>query len=32
MNQISFADAEHASKRRLTRREVFLQEMEQVIP
>lgn len=32
MSQISFADAEHASKKKLTRREVFLQEMEQVIP
>lgn len=32
MNQISFADAEHASKKRLARREIFLQEMEQIIP
>jgi len=32
MSQISFADAEHASKKRLTRREIFLAEMEQVVP
>ena len=29
---MSFADAEHAGKRKKTRREVFLQEMEQVVP
>jgi transposase, IS5 family len=32
MAQISFADAEYAGKRKKTRREVFLQEMEQVVP
>jgi IS5 family transposase len=32
MNQISFADAEFAGKRKKTRREVFLAEMEQVVP
>jgi transposase, IS5 family len=32
MSQISFADAEYAGKRRKTRREVFLEEMEQVVP
>ena len=32
MNQISFADAEHAGKRKKTRREVFLDEMELVVP
>ena len=32
MNQISFADAEYAGKRKQTRREVFLQEMELVVP
>ena len=32
MSQISFADAEHAGKRKRTRREVFLGEMEQVVP
>jgi transposase, IS5 family len=32
MSQISFADAEYAGKRKKTRREVFLQEMEQVVP
>ena len=32
MNQISFADAEHAGKRKKTRREVFLEEMELVVP
>jgi IS5 family transposase len=32
MNQISFAEAEHASKKKLTRREIFLNDMEQVIP
>jgi IS5 family transposase len=32
MNPISFADAEHAGKRKKTRREVFLAEMELVVP
>jgi IS5 family transposase len=32
MKQISFADAEYAGKRKKTRREVFLDEMEQVMP
>ena len=32
MTQISFADAEHASKKKHTRREIFLQEMDVVIP
>jgi transposase, IS5 family len=32
MSQISFADAEHAGKKKKTRREVFLAEMEQVVP
>lgn len=32
MNQISFADAEQAGKRKKTRREVFLAEMELVVP
>jgi IS5 family transposase len=32
MSQISFADAEYAGKRKKTRREVFLDEMEQVVP
>lgn len=32
MSQISFAEAEYASKRKKTRREVFLEEMEQVVP
>jgi len=31
MSQISFSDAGYASKRK-TRREVFLDEMEQVVP
>ena len=31
MIQISFADAEYAGKKK-TRREVFLEEMEQVVP
>ena len=30
--RISFADAEHVGKRMKTRREVFLEEMEQVVP
>ena len=32
MKQISFADAEYAGKRKKTRREVFLDEMEQPVP
>ena len=32
MGQISFADAEYAGKRKKTRREVFLEEMELVVP
>jgi len=32
MSQISFADAEYAGKRKKTRRDVFLEEMEQVVP
>ena len=32
MSQISFADAEYAGKRKKTRREVFLAEMEVVVP
>lgn len=32
MSQISFSDAEHAIKKKKTRREVFLDEMEQVVP
>jgi len=32
MGQISFSDAEYAGKRKKTRREVFLEEMEQVVP
>ncbi len=32
MSQISFAEAEQASKKNLTRREIFLQDMDQVIP
>ncbi|MFO1215250.1 MAG: IS5 family transposase [Burkholderiaceae bacterium] len=32
MSQISFSDAEYAGKRKRTRREVFLEEMEQVVP
>ena len=31
MSQISFADAEYAGKRKKTRREVFLEEMELVV-
>ena len=30
--QLSFGDAEHTGKRKKTRREVFLTEMEQVVP
>ena len=32
MSQLSFSDAEYAGKRKKTRREVFLAEMEQVVP
>lgn len=32
MSQISFADAEYAGERKKTRREVFLEEMELVVP
>lgn len=32
VGQISFADAEYAGKRKKTRREVFLGEMELVVP
>lgn len=32
MSQISFADAEYAGKRKKTRREVFLEEMDLVVP
>jgi IS5 family transposase len=32
MRQISFASAEHEGKKRVTRREKFLGEMEQVVP
>ena len=32
MSQISSSDAEYAGKRKKTRREVFLDEMEQVVP
>lgn len=32
MSQIRFADAEFAGKRKKTRREVFLEKMEQVVP
>ncbi len=32
MSQISFADAEYADKRKKTRREIFLDEMELVVP
>jgi IS5 family transposase len=32
MNQMSFSDAEYAGKRKQTRREIFLAEMEQVVP
>ena len=32
MGQISFSDAEYAGKRKKTRREVFLDEMEVVVP
>ena len=32
MSQLSFSDAEYAGKRKKTQREVFLDEMEQVVP
>lgn len=32
MTQLSFSDAEHAGKRKQTRREVFLAQMEQLVP
>ena len=32
MDQISFSDAEHAGKRKKTRLEIFLEEMELVVP
>jgi transposase, IS5 family len=32
MGQISFAEADYAGKRKKTRREVFLEEMELVVP
>lgn len=32
MSQLSFGDAEYAGKRKQTRREIFLAEMEQVVP
>ena len=32
MSQMSFSDVEHAGKRKKTRRELFLEEMDQVIP
>ena len=32
MDQLSFAEAEYAAKRKKTRREVFLEEMELVVP
>ena len=32
MSQMTFGDAEYAGKRKRTRREVFLEEMEQVVP
>jgi IS5 family transposase len=32
MSHMSFGDAEHAGKRKKTRRELFLEEMEQIIP
>lgn len=31
MSQLSFSDAKYAGKRKKTRREVFLEEMEQVV-
>ena len=32
MTQLTFSDAEYAGKRKQTRREVFLAEMDQVVP
>ena len=32
MKQLTFGDAEYTSKRKKTRREVFLAEMEQIVP
>lgn len=32
MKHISFADAEYAGKRKRTRREIFLSEMDKVVP
>ena len=32
MSQMSFGDAEYAAKRKTTRREVFLAEMDRVVP
>ena len=32
MSQLTFGDAEYAGKRKTTRREVFLEEMDQVVP
>ncbi len=32
MDQMSFGDAEYASKKKTTRREVFLAEMDKVVP
>lgn len=32
MDQMSFGDAEHARKRKQTRREAFLVEMDKVVP
>ena len=32
MSQMSFGDAEYAGKRKKTRREIFLDEMDQVVP
>jgi len=32
MDQLSFSDAEHRSKRKRTRREVFMDEMDRTIP
>ena len=32
MDQMSFSDAEYSGKRKQTRREVFLAEMDQVVP
>jgi IS5 family transposase len=32
MTQMSFSDAEYAGKRKQTRREIFLAEMDQIVP